>query len=143
MSEFLSSEPEREQTEEEMKRAEAAHIAELTGTLQRAFRREISAQDAGDWALDDVHWLVQSIAKRDPEFGRYIVDAMEAHEVASTDPHPVDDLRETLGMPVEYTADHEAAMAEHEAWKQEQAALAQKPQSDLKPPADPSPEHRK
>jgi hypothetical protein len=143
MSEFPSSQPELESTEEEMKRAEAAHIAELTGTLQQAFRGEIAGQQAGDSALDDVHWLVQSIAKRDPEFGRYIVEAMEAHDVASTDPHPVDDLRKSLGMPVEYTAEHEAWMAEHETWTQAQAALAQMPpQPGPQPPADP-PEHPK
>ncbi len=110
MNERLFNQPERERTETEAKQFEAACIANVVGQLYEAFRGEISGREVGDWALDDLHDLCTSLAKRDPEMGAYLLDALGSHKVASTEPDPTDAIRKVLGLPVpDYVALAQAA----------------------------------
>jgi hypothetical protein len=98
MSEVLPNEPE-DNSPLAKKRFEAACIARVTGLLYEAFHGSITGRDCGDWALDEVHHLCESIAKRDTEMGRLLIIALETHEVARGNQQISDTLRQDLGLP--------------------------------------------
>jgi hypothetical protein len=118
MIETLSNQPEREPTEEEMKRAEATNVAEIVGYLYKGTRGTMTAEEVGDLALHEIHFLCASLAKRDPELGAYLVEALESHEVASTELDPAEQIRKIIGMPVpDYVAlNHAEQEARDRAW---------------------------
>jgi hypothetical protein len=99
MSEVSQGQAEYPRSLEEAKRFEALQIARLTGVLFEMFNREVSGQDGADQALDDVYNLCESLAERDPDMGRVLIEALESSPEANREQAISDRLRELLGLP--------------------------------------------
>jgi hypothetical protein len=99
---------ERERTPEEAKRYEAREMAALNEILWDLFRNKLNislehsadVKTEADAALDNLASLAKSLAQRDPEMGRILIEEFE------TGPHPSDEpwdipevLRRQMGLP--------------------------------------------
>jgi hypothetical protein len=100
MNEILPNKPERERIEAEAKQFEAERIANIVGLMFDAFYEREDGPSAADGALDEIAGLCMSLAKRDPEMGVKLLEALGSHDVASGEPAPTDSIREALGLPV-------------------------------------------
>jgi len=100
MTELPIRQPEQSENKSEAKQREAALIADTVADLWQAIHGDISHKVAVEVTLDRITDLCELLAKRDPELGSYLVDALESHAVTSTELDPAEQVRKVLGMPI-------------------------------------------
>lgn len=102
MQESESISPDSPEREEAIgKEFEVARLVELSRYVQEMIARELPAQGGADYGFDILLEYSEALAKRDPEIGRMLVDALETPSNDNPDPDYdlSDRLRARLGLP--------------------------------------------
>ena len=71
----------------------------LQANSGQVFLGDEHPRERADVALDHITELYASLARRDPELGSYLVDALESHGVTSKEIEPLEEVRTALGLP--------------------------------------------